>query len=168
MHLRADHMTGLDSYNGLKGSPRAAALGLVLALAGLAGGCATLTEPRRQQLELHTILDYREVAGVGCVLANEAGRWFVVAPGRVTIARSAGPLSVQCAHGEGSAHTLVASRFDTGKLIGNAVVSGGLGYLVDRHSGAGFDYPATLTVILQRTPARDAPEVAAAHHNVMY
>jgi hypothetical protein len=168
MQPRADHMTGLNNYSGFKGLTRSAAL--TLALTGLAG-CATITEPRQQQLELHTILEYREVAGVGCVLANEAGRWFVIAPGRVTVTRSAGPLSVECGReGAGSAHELVASRFDTGKLIGNAVVSGGLGYLVDRHSGAGFDYPATLTVILQRAQAQDAPDVAAAatHHNIMY
>jgi hypothetical protein len=140
-----------------------------LALGGLSAGCATMTEPLEQQLELHTILEHREVAGVGCVLANKAGRWFVTAPGRVTVTRSAGPLLVDCAReGAGSARELVASRFDTGKLIGNAVVSGGLGYLVDRHSGAGFGYPVTLTVILQKAPAQDAPEVAVAHHNVMY
>jgi hypothetical protein len=114
------------------------------------GGCATLTDSPQQQLELHTILDNREVAGVGCVLSNDAGRWFVMAPGRVTIERSAAPLAVDCArHGVGSSRELVDSRFDTGKLIGNVVVSGGLGYLVDRHSGAGFAYPATLTVIMR-------------------
>jgi hypothetical protein len=160
-------MTGLNSYSGFKGCTRCAAL----ALAGLSAGCATMTEPRQQQLELHTIMEYREVAGVGCVLANEAGRWFVTAPGRVTVTRSAGPLSVDCAReGAGRAHELVASRFDTGKLIGNAVVSAGLGYFVDRKSGAGFDYPAKITVILERASAHDAPEVAAAatHHNIMY
>jgi hypothetical protein len=142
---------------------------IALALAAVSGGCATMTEPRQQQLELHTILEHREVAGVGCVLANDAGRWFVVAPGRVTVSRSAGPLTVDCQRtGAGSARELVASRFGTDKLIGNAVISGGLGYLVDRHSGAGFDYPATLTVILQAAPAQDAPEAVAAHHNVMY
>jgi hypothetical protein len=159
MQSQADHMTPFTSLKLLA----------ALALAGLAAGCATMTEPRQQQLELHTILDYREVAGVGCVLSNAAGRWFVTAPGRVLVTRSAGPLSVECAGaGSGSAHELVASRFDTGKLIGNAVVSGGLGYLVDRHSGAGFDYPAMLTVILKRERADAAQEVAAVHHNVMY
>jgi hypothetical protein len=129
-------------------------------LAGLSaaalGGCATLLDSTEQQLEVHTIVDNREVAGVGCVLANGAGRWFVVAPGRVTIARSSGPLSVDCARqGVGSSREMVDSRFDTGKLIGNVVVSGGLGYLVDRRSGAGFAYPATLTVIMHQ------PQIAA-------
>jgi len=125
-------------------------LAAALAVATL-GGCATLTDSTQQQLELHTIVDNREVAGVGCVLSNNAGRWFVVAPGRVTIDRSAGALAVDCARpGMGSARDVVDSRFDTGKLMGNVVLSGGLGYLVDRRSGAGFAYPATLTVIMRR------------------
>jgi hypothetical protein len=141
-------------------------------LAGLAaglGGCATLTDTNQQQLELHAIADNREVAGVGCVLANDAGRWFVVAPGRVTIDRSAGPLAVECAkQGVGHARELVDSRFGTGKLIGNVVISGGLGYLVDRHSGAGFAYPATLTVIMRSEQVTALAEQGEAPDNRVF
>jgi hypothetical protein len=139
--------------------------GLLAAL----GGCATLTDSNQQLVEVHAIADYREIADVGCVLANDAGRWFVVAPGRVTIGRSAGPLKVDCAReGMKGASESVASRFDTGKLIGNVVVSGGLGYLVDRHSGAGFAYPATLTVMMQAPPASTLAETGAALDNRMF
>jgi hypothetical protein len=63
---------------------------------------------------------------------------------------------------------VVASRFGTDKLIGNAVVSGGLGYLVDRHSGAGFDYPVTLTVLMQRPADVDGQESSASAGNPIY
>jgi hypothetical protein len=125
-------------------------------------GCATLTDSYQQEVAVRAILDYREVAGVGCVLSNREGRWFVTAPGRVTIRKSVGDLSVDCNKaGVGSATEVVASRFGTGNLIGNAVVTGGLGYLVDRHSGAGFDYPVTLTVLMQPPADADAPELSA-------
>lgn len=125
--------------------------GVCAAALALAGGCATLGDGnRQQQLEVHTILDHTEVTGIGCVLANDSGRWFVVAPGRVTVTRSPGPLSIDCARaGSGSAVEQVASRFDTASLIGNLVISAGAGYLFDRHSGAGFAYPQTLTVMMQ-------------------
>ena len=139
--------------------------GLLAAL----GGCATLTDSSQQLVELHAIAANREVAGVGCVLANDAGRWFVVAPGRVRIERSAGPLAVDCARqGVGRSSELVDSRFETGKLIGNVVLTGGLGYLVDRHSGAGFAYPATLTVIMQREPAGASAEQGGPPDNRMF
>jgi hypothetical protein len=139
-----------------------------LAVAAL-GGCATLTDSTQQQLELHTIVDNREVAGVGCVLSNDAGRWFVVAPGRVTIDRSAGALAVDCARqGVGSSREIIDSRFDTGKLMGNVVVSGGLGYLVDRRSGAGFAYPATLTVVMRRADLAAVAEQGGAADNRVF
>jgi hypothetical protein len=115
---------------------------------GLAG-CATLSDSDQQQLEVHAILDHRELAGVGCLLANDLGRWFVVAPGRVTVTRSSKPLAVHCKHEtRGSADERWASQYDTGRLLGNLAISAGLGYYVDRHSGAGFSYPPTLTVLM--------------------
>jgi hypothetical protein len=130
----------------------AAALPLSLA------ACASLTDDeRQQQLEVHTILDHREVAGIGCVLSNDTGRWFVVAPGRVTVGRSSGPLVVDCARqGAGSAISVVGSRFDAEKLLGNLVVSAGLGDYLDRRTGAGFSYPSTLTVLMREAPASPA------------
>jgi hypothetical protein len=127
----------------------------MLAALALASGCATLTDSTEQMLTVHAVAHNREVAGVGCILSNKAGRWFVLAPGRVTIQKSAGDLSINCKKdGLGEAKEVVASHFGTGKMIGNVVVSGGLGYLADRRSGAGFDYPSTLTVLLV-TPAAE-------------
>ncbi|GGE67727.1 hypothetical protein [Massilia psychrophila] len=133
----------------------AASLLAVMALQG----CATLTGSDQQEVAVHAILDHREVSGVGCVLSNPAGRWFVTAPGLVTIRKSKDPLAIDCKKdGVGAAREVVASQFGIGKLIGNAVVSAGLGYFVDRRSGAGFDYPATLTVMMR--PLSAAPTAA--------
>jgi hypothetical protein len=124
---------------------------------GLAG-CATLSDSDQQQLEVHAILDHREVSGVGCVLANDLGRWFVVAPGRVTVTRSSKPLAIDCKHETGgSAGESWASHYDTSRLIGNVAISAGLGYYVDRHSGAGFSYPSMLTVSMH-APKADSVE----------
>lgn len=137
---------------------RTAAAAALLAAAALQG-CATLTDSNQQEVAVHAILDHREVSGVGCVLSNPAGRWFVTAPGQVTIHKSEGDLAIDCKKdGVGAAREVIASRFGTGKLIGNAVVSAGLGYYVDRHSGAGFDYPATLTVMMRPSAAARAAE----------
>lgn len=136
-------------------------LSLLLAAPLVLGGCATLSDSPQQQLELHAVLDYQEVAGVGCVLSNDMGRWFVVLPGRVTVSRSTKPLAVSCKkEGLGLARESVGSRADTNSLIGNMVFSAGLGQLVDRHSGAGYSYPSTMTVLMAPEQARG--ELAAA------
>ena len=120
------------------------------------GGCATVSDSPQQQLELHAVLDYREVGGVGCILSNDMGRWFVVAPGRVTVTRSTQPLNVSCKkEGAGMAQESVGSRADMANLMGNVVISAGIGHLVDRYTGAGFSYPANLTVLMEPIPGRE-------------
>ena len=126
------------------------------------GACATVSDaPLQQQVELHAVLDYQEVSGVGCLLSNNLGRWFVVAPGRVTIARSAEPLVVSCKKaGIGMGQEAFGSRPDAMSLMGNVVISAGMGIAVDRYSGASWAYPANLTVVM--TPAKPPAELAAA------
>jgi hypothetical protein len=130
---------------------------------GALGGCATLTDDSTDQvLELHTVQENREVAGVGCVLSNKLGRWFVVAPGRVRVSRHSAPLTVDCAReGIGRTVEVVRSRYGTKDLMATAVTTGGLGYLVDMRSGAGFGYPDTLTVVIPKAPARESGAGAA-------
>lgn len=128
------------------------------ALAAL-GGCATISEPDQQVVLVQTIQDNREIAGAGCVLTNDAGRWFVTSPGRIAVRKSAGQLAIDCRKTDISAgHDVVESRVNPGALAGNVVLTAGLGYLVDKRTGIGFEYPQTLTVLMRRTGGHAAPE----------
>ena len=141
---------------------------LLAGAATLLAGCATMSEPTTQTVTLQAIQDNREIAGVGCVLTNKAGRWFVTAPGRITIQKSAGDLAIDCKKGAlASGYEVVASKADTSVLIGNAVISAGLGYFLDKRTGAGFDYPATLVVLMKPAPVAD-PGLGATAANVIY
>lgn len=109
-----------------------------------------MSDSPTQQLEVHAILDYREIGGVGCILSNDAGRWYVIAPGRVTVTRNKGPLSISCKkQGVAIAAERVEAQLNTGNLVGNLITTAGIGHYVDRYSGAGYGYPATLTVLMQ-------------------
>jgi len=145
-----------------------------LALSAVMGGCVTApAESSAQQLEVHTILDHREVTGVGCVLSNAAGRWFVVAPGRVTVERSRSPLTIDCAReGAGSAFEVTqahkTSLFDTGRLIGSIIVRVG-GIHADPYDGSGVAYASTLTVLMRPAATQaGAADVAADPGNVIF
>ena len=130
---------------------------LLLAAPLLLGGCATLSESPQQQLELHAVLDYREIGGVGCVLSNDRGRWFVVLPNRVTVTRSTAPLQINCKkEGLAQAQETIRARGDTTSALGNVVFSAGVGLLVDQDSGVGFGYPANFTVLMEPVKSRDA------------
>ena len=142
-----------------------------LALLGTLAGCATISESPTQRLEVHAIMEHKEIAGVGCVLTNDAGRWFVTAPGRVTVARSAGNLFVDCRKGtESAGQERFVSRPNSSAMIGN-VATAGLGYLLDKKTGAGFDYPEVLTVLMKpagRPVAAPGHTPQAAPANVVY
>lgn len=137
-----------------------------LALLAAVGGCASPGDPPAQQIEVHTILDHREVAGVGCVLGNAAGRWFVVTPGRVTVERSRDPLTVDCARaGTGSAVEIAQPHstgiFDRDRLIGNIIVSAGMSGYVNRYDGSGVAYQPILNVLMHPAPVPHADNGAA-------
>lgn len=123
---------------------------LAIVMLAALGGCATLTEDTDDQLvEIHTIQNNREVAGVGCTLTNKLGRWFVMAPGRVTVKRYPLPLTVECGReGVGRAVQHFEARYDAHALIGNVLATGGIGYVMDTYSGNGFSYPQVITVVM--------------------
>ena len=134
---------------------------LVLFALALLGGCATMSDSPTQQLEVRTVLDYREIGAVGCILSNDAGRWYVIAPGRVTVTRNKGPLASSCKkQGVAIAAERVEAQLNTSNLVGNLVTTAGIGHYVDRYSGAGYGYPSTLTVLMQ--PAEKSPAAAGA------
>jgi hypothetical protein len=140
--------------------PVAASTALLTALAMLAG-CASLTESTQQNVLVQTVLDHREIGGVGCVLYNDVGKWFVTTPARVTLRRSAGALRIDCAKdGTAWAYEKVDPKVN-GNLWGNVVLTAGVGYFIDKNTGAGYDYPSTLTVVMQPAAERDAPPPAA-------
>jgi hypothetical protein len=142
----------------------------MLAIAGLLAGCASLSEDPDQEVMVRAVQDNREIGNVGCVLTNNAGRWFVTAPGHVAIRKSAGNLFVDCKKGNVSVgQERFASRPNNTATIGNAVTTAGLGYLYDKRTGAGFEYPQTLTVLMVPTgrpaegPAREEPQESEIH-----
>jgi hypothetical protein len=144
----------------------------VLSLTLLAGatlcGCATISDTNQQLLTVHVISDNREIAGVGCVLSNDTGRWFTTAPGRVMVTTSKAPLAVSCGKaGEGVAREQIASRYGAMDIVGNAVTTAGVGYLVDRYSGAGFAYPENVTVLMYK-PAVIAQNRLAGPDNIVW
>jgi hypothetical protein len=119
----------------------------------LLAGCATLTESTGQDVLVQTILDNHALPGAGCVLYNDMGKWFVTTPARVTIRRSAAPLRIDCRKDGGDwAYEKVESKVNA-TLWGNVVLTAGAGYFVDRNTGAGFDYPSTLTVTMHKGEA---------------
>ncbi len=113
-------------------------------------GCASITESKLQPVSVQTLQDGKEVSGIMCTLVNDNGKWFTTTPGSVTIHKSTDDLIVDCnKDNDYSGHEVVVSK-SNGMLWGNILVGGGVGYVVDRNTGAGFDYPTSIVVSLRR------------------
>jgi len=141
--------------------PSSAALAAKALLLCSLGGCATLTGNSDQMVLVQTIQDNRELTGAGCILSNDVGKWFVTTPGRIIIRKSREPLKVDCRK-HGSPAIATDGSIDpklNASIWGNVILTLGVGYFVDRNTGAGFDYPSTLTIVMQ-DPARLAPPSA--------
>ena len=140
---------------------RVAASATVMAMLSTVG-CASLTESTQQNVLVQTVLDHREIAGVGCVLSNDVGKWFVTTPARVTLRKSAGPLRIDCQkEGAAWAYEKVTPKAN-GSLWGNVILTAGVGYVIDRNTGAGYDYPSTLTVVMRPAVDKDDGPAPAA------
>lgn len=125
-----------------------AALAAMLALTG----CASITGEKIQPLSVITILDNKEVAGIGCTLSNDAGSWFLTSPGSVTVHKSTGDLAIDCKK-EGMAGNATVVSKANGGAWGNILFGGVVGYVVDRQTGAGFNYPTNVTIMLRQIEA---------------
>jgi hypothetical protein len=112
-------------------------------------GCASITGSKLQPISVQTMQEGKEVAGVTCTLTNDTGKWFVTTPGSVTVQKSTGDMAVNCAKDELKGHDNLVSK-NNGAVWGNILAGGGIGYIIDRNTGAGFDYPNSITVVLTR------------------
>ena len=123
-----------------------------IAIASLlaATGCASITGENVQPVSVATVQDNKEVAGAGCTLINDAGKWFVTTPGTVMVHKSTGDLSVDCKKDGGLSGTETLVSKSNGAVWGNILLGGGVGYVVDRQTGAGFNYPNNAAVVLRR------------------
>ena len=137
---------------------------LAIATLSLLTGCASVSGERMQPITVKTIHENIEIAGVGCTLTNDAGSWFVTSPGSVTVHKSTGDLAVDCKKDAFAGNQTLVSK-SNGAVWGNILIGGGIGYIVDRNTGAGFDYPATTTIMLRKlgetTPAAAVPAAVA-------
>jgi hypothetical protein len=134
-------------------------IAIMLAFLALTG-CASISGEKMQPITVQTLHDNKEVAGVGCTLSNDAGSWFLTTPGSVTVHKSTGDLAIDCKKDDVFGRQTLVSK-SNGAVWGNILLGGGIGYIVDRNTGAGFDYPATTTIMMRRLDAPMASAFAA-------
>lgn len=135
-------------------------LAAFLFIAVLSSGCASITGSKNQPVSVETISGGVPAPGAACKLSNDKGVWYVpVTPGSTFIQKAYGDLAVECMAKSGARGIgLFKSSSNTG-VFGNIIFGGVVGFAIDASSGAGFDYPPTMTVDIPRLDTAVAPSV---------
>ncbi len=128
-----------------------------VATSALLTGCASIVNGNNQVVSVETMGREGKVVGATCELKNPKGTFFVTTPGTVTIRRAYDDLNVRCEK-TGMEPGLAAVKSATKAMaFGNLVFGGVIGAAVDAGSGAAYDYPTLITVMMGATTSIQPP-----------
>ena len=122
---------------------RLVSLSLAL-IAGLLTGCSTITTGTTQSIFINT----PKMAGAQCSLTDsDLGKWTLLqTPGAVIVDKGDGPMTIKCQAKGYADGSVVIDETLVGATLGNIILGGGIGFIVDAANGSAQKYPDTATV----------------------
>jgi uncharacterized protein YceK len=112
-------------------------------------GCASVTGTTGQSISVETRQKNGAVlSGAACELTNSKGKWFLNTPGTAAIRRSNDDMIVICnkdGHAPGTAAVVSETK---GMMFGNIILGGGIGAIVDHNTGAAYEYPTLIQIMM--------------------
>lgn len=122
-------------------------------------GCASITGTPNQNISVQTKeQNGGEVIGASCELTNNKGKWFVTTPGSVGIHRSNDDLHVLCNKDRYAPGRAAVVSETKGAMFGNIILGGGIGAIVDHSSGAAYEYPSFVQVVMGILSKAEVPK----------
>ena len=110
-----------------------------------ASGCATITTGTTQSV---SVITEKGVTGAKCELTDSlARRWFIAdSPGTVEVRKGDGPMRVVCEKEGYETADISVEEVVAGATLGNVILGGGIGLVVDSLSGAAQRYPEEIVL----------------------
>ena len=114
-------------------------------------GCASIVSGDNQTVSITALYEGKSVTGAMCTANNDEGTWYVTTPGSIILSRSGEALVVVCEK-EGYDAGIVTVESSTKPMaFGNILFGGIIGAAVDAGTGAAFDYPQSITILMGET-----------------
>jgi hypothetical protein len=146
----------------MRGIRRLVFLAGALALAALASGCASVAGGNTQKMAVQVrTADGTAVDGAECSLTNDKGNWHVRAPGDTTVVRSYNAMQVRCERVSLPQGIVSVESGVRAAMFGNILIGGAIGAMVDHTSGAAYEYPEQVRVVMGRTSTFTLPRGTA-------
>jgi len=111
-------------------------------------GCASIVSGTNQVVSVETLSPAGKLDGVTCKLQNDKGVYYVTTPGTVTVHRAYGDMNVSCDKAGVATGVATFKSSTKGMMAGNLLFGGVIGAGVDAASGAAYDYPALLQIMM--------------------
>ena len=108
-------------------------------------GCASVTTGTTQSLSVET---EHEVTGARCELTDSnASKWHIPdTPGTVEVKKGDGPMTIICSKEGYETAELVVEESFAGATLGNILLGGGIGVIIDASTGAAQKYPEQVII----------------------
>jgi len=112
-------------------------------------GCASVTGGNAQKIYVQT----QSTPGVpldaaDCTLSNDKGSWNLKAPNDTTVIRSNRAIEVKCNAPGYTQGALSVDSATRAAMFGNIILGGVVGAVIDHSSGAAYEYPGNVTVVM--------------------
>ena len=130
----------------------------ILAIATLSTACASIMGSSDQTISVETRAATEQVSGAMCELDNDKGKWFVTTPGSTTIVRSNEDLIVTCKKDELAPGIATVESATKGSMAGNILFGGVIGVIIDHNSGAAYEYPTLIQVLMGQSSEIRVPQ----------
>lgn len=134
-------------------------------ISSLLTGCASIVNGSNQVVSVEARNKGEMVSGASCKLQNDKGVFYVTTPGTVTLRRAYDDLVVKCEKDNIMPGLATVKSSTKGMAFGNILFGGIIGAAVDAGSGAAYDYPSLITILMgenTQVPATPASPPAAA------
>lgn len=121
---------------------------LFLLAAAILSGCATITTGTDQKL---TVITEKNVKGAKCTLVDVEGRVSTImeTPGVVSVHKGDGPITITCEKEHFKTVVMEVEEAVHGATLGNILIGGGIGIIIDAASGAAQKYPDQVVVWME-------------------
>lgn len=131
---------------------------IVVSAASMLTGCASIVNGTNQVISVETRAGDQIVSGAQCKLDNGKGVYFVTTPGTVTVHRAYADMNVKCEKENVAPGTASIKSSTKAMAFGNILFGGVIGAAIDTGSGAAYDYPDLITVVMgEPAPAAASP-----------
>lgn len=119
-------------------------------------GCSTITTGTTQSFTVET----PHADGARCVLKDTKNPESVIesTPKLVTVVKGDGPMTIRCSKVGFKDTELIVEEGFAGMTLGNVILGGGVGIIVDAASGAAQEYPVSVAVWLEPSSFANAAE----------